>query len=72
MTRFCQKSVFFLENDHYLGIRSKIGNRQFQIGNRRTEFGKKNRQPVGPILRKPVAYKKKKGVEPPLLTSKNK
>ena len=57
MTQFLQKKAFFL-NDHYLGIRSKIGKRQFQIGNFRTEFGAKIRQPKGPILRKAVAYKK--------------
>ena len=37
---------------------SKIGNRQFQIGNFRTEFGQKNRQRVGPILRKRLPIKK--------------
>ena len=41
---------------------SKIGNRKFAIGNFRTEFGQKIRQPFGPILRITVAYKKKEGV----------
>ena len=50
---------FFAEKRHFLPFRKKIGNRQFQIGNFRTEFGQKLRQPCGPILKNAVAYKKK-------------
>ena len=50
---------FFAEKQHFLPFRQKIGNRQFQIGNFRTEFGQKIRQPRGPILKNAVAYKKK-------------
>ena len=50
---------FFAEKQHFLPFRQKIGNRQFQIGNFRTEFGQKIRQPCGPILKNTVACKNK-------------
>ena len=51
---------FFAEKQHFLPFWQKLGNRQFQIGNFRTEFGQKIRQPRGPILKNAVAYKIKK------------
>ncbi len=48
----------FVENHHYLGIRSKIANHQFQIGKFRSEFGPKIKQSKRPILKNTVAYKK--------------
>ena len=50
---------FFTEKQHFLPFRQNIGNRLFQIGNFRTEFGQKIRQPCGPILKNAVTYKKK-------------